>query len=42
MTPTPAQIVEELRLALHLLGLRAQYVQSIEVVLPDGTTVVVR
>ncbi len=42
MTPTTAQLIEELLLAWHLLGIRAQWVQSMEITLPDGTTVVLR
>ncbi len=42
MTPTTAQLLEELLLAWHLLGMRAQFIQRIEVTLPDGSTLVLR
>lgn len=43
MIPTPEQIIEELLLAWHILGPRAQRkIKSIEVTLPDGNVIVLK
>lgn len=42
MMPTTAQLIEELLLAWHLLGINAQWITAIEITLPDGTVVLLQ
>jgi hypothetical protein len=43
MIPTPEQVIEELLLAWHIIGPRAQRkIASIEVTLPDGQIIILK